>query len=327
MEGKKLFLMLVVFVVILTVSMGEIANAEKKGSKEGAEESIGKVAYLWCLDAPFVRPHVESFEKTAESLNMEVVVFDGKWDPVIQGNQVDDAITLGVDLIAIAPVDPQAIVPSIKKAYEAGIPVMTFNIPAAPEADDYIVGFSGVGCYEQGLVAAELAYESINGKGNMVIVEGVSGYSACVLYQEAIDDYLKQKNADITTLGKQPTGWAVAEATKVTEDFLTRFGDKIDLIYAHDDYLASGARVAMEEAGLQPGDVKLIGIGGTGEALQMIKDGWMYGSVLQSPISEAEFEATRCAEYLKNGELDPFYAYIDNPKITKENVNEYKSEF
>ena len=128
-------------------------------------------------------------------------------------------------------------------------------------------------------------------------------------------------------MGKQPTGWAVAEATKVAEDFLTRFGD-IDVIYAHDDYLADGVRVALEEAGKKPGGIKLIGIGGTGEALQMIKDGWMFGSVLQSPITEGTFTAERAIEYLKiKQKLDPFYGYIDNPKITKENVGEFKSEF
>jgi ribose transport system substrate-binding protein len=327
MKVKKLSGIGALIFLLLFVSFFLLGGKTEDKSGGKAEGSIGKVAYMWCLDAPFVRPHVESFKKTAEALNMEVVIFDAKWDTALQGTQVDDAILMDFDLLAIAPIDPQAIVPSIKKAYEAGIPVMTFNIPADKEADDYIVGFSGVGCYEQGLVAAELAYDSIGGKGNMVIVEGLTGYSACVLYQEAIDDYFIEKNAQIKTLGIQPTGWDVAEATKVTEDFITRFGSDIDLIYAHDDYLATGAKVAMEEAGLNAGDIKLIGIGGIGDALEMIKEGWMYGTVLQSPISEAEFEAQRCAEFLKKGKLDPFYKYIDNPKITKENVNNYKSEF
>ena len=342
MRKSLLWVLIVVFVLSITAfgigcKKEEVAVEEEAPTEEATEEvaeeettseSIGKVAFMWGgLDAPFVGPHVESFKKEAASLGIEVVVFDGKWDPEIQNNLVSDAITMGVDLIAIMPADPQAIVPAIKKAYEANIPVMTFNSPADEEADDYIVGFSGVGCYEQGLVAAELVYESVNGEGNMVIVEGVSGNSACVLYLKALDDYLAENNANITILGKQPTGWAVAEATKVTEDFLTKYGNDIDVIYPMDDYLATGVKVALEEAGYKPGEIKFIGIGGTGVALEMIKEGWMHGTVLQSPITEAEFEAKRCAEFLKNGELDPFYSYIDNPKITKENVGDYKSEF
>jgi len=304
------------------------ASTEAEGQESVEEGALGTIAFMWGgFDAPFVAPHAKSFIETATAAGAKVVNFDAKWDPAVQSTLIDDAIAMKVDLIAIAPVDPKAIIPALKKASEAGVAVMVFNTRTEKDGDPYIIGYSGVGTYEQGLVAAELVFESVKGEGNLAIVEGVSGFSTCVDYQLAIDDYLKEKGAKIETLGKQPTGWAVAEATKVAEDFLTRFKD-IDVIFAHDDYLASGVKVAMEEAGKSPGDIQLIGIGGTGEALQMIKDGWMYGTVLQSPITEAKFEAERCIEYLKTKKnLDPFYAYIDNPKITKENVSEFKSEF
>lgn len=297
-------------------------------TKSTGEGSLGTIAFMWGgFDAPFVAPHAKSFIETATAAGAKVINFDAKWDPAVQSTLIDDAIAMKVDLIAICPIDPKAIVPALKKAYDAGVAVMVFNTRADSEADPYIIGYSGVGTYEQGLVAAELVYESVSGEGNLVIVEGVAGFSTCVDYQKAIDDYFKEHDAKIKILGKQPTGWAVAEATKVAEDFLTRF-ENIDVIFAHDDYLASGVKVALEEAGKNPGEIKLVGIGGTGEALQMIKDGWMYGTVLQSPITEGKFEAERCIEYLKTRQkLEPFYKYIDNPKITKENVSEFKSEF
>jgi ribose transport system substrate-binding protein len=311
-----------------TAASATTAAAAEKTEAAAASGSLGTIALMWGgFDAPFVAPHAKSFTETVTAAGAKVVNFDAKWDPAVQSTLIDDAIAMKVDLIAIAPVDPKAIIPALKKAFDAGVPVMVFNTRIEKEGDPYIVGYSGVGSYAQGLVAAELVYDSVNGVGKMAIVEGVSGFSGCVDYQLAVDDYFKEKNAKIEQLGKQPTGWAVAEATKVAEDFLTRFKD-LTVIFAHDDYLAGGTKVALEEAGKKPGDIKLIGIGGTGDALQMIKDGWMYGTVLQSPITEAVFEAERCIEYLKTKQkLDPFYEYIDNPKITKENVGEFKSEF
>lgn len=302
-----------------------VAAAETTAS---GDVSLGTIAFMWGgFDAPFVAPHAKSFTETLTAANVKVVNFDAKWDAATQSTLIDDAIAMKVDLIAICPVDPKAIIPALKKAFDAGVPVMVFNTRTEPEGDPYIIGYSGVGAYEQGLVAAELVFESVKGEGKLAIIEGVAGFSACVDYQKAVDDYFAENNAKIETLGKQPTGWAVAEATKVAEDFLTRFSD-ISVIFAEDDYLAGGAKVAMEEAGKKPGDIKLVGIGGTGDALQMIKDGWMYGTVLQSPISEAKFEAERAIEFLQTKKnLDPFYKYIDNPKITKENVGEFKSEF
>jgi ribose transport system substrate-binding protein len=338
---KKIISILVIVVMVVLAGI-TIAGCKASGTSEttaaaasdaaattaAASGSLGTVALMWGgFDAPFVAPHVKSFLETMTAAGVKVVNFDAKWDPAVQSTLVDDAIAMKVDLIALAPIDPKAIIPALKKASDAGVPVMIFNTRTEKEGDPYIIGYSGVGSYEQGLVAAELVYESVKGEGKLAIVEGVAGFSACVDYQQAIDDYFKEKNAKIEQLGKQPTGWAVAEATKVAEDFLTRFKD-LTVIQAHDDYLAGGVKVALEEAGKKPGDIKLVGIGGTGDALQMIKDGWMYGTVLQSPITEAKFEAERCIEYLKTKQkLDPFYKYIDNPKITKENVGDFKSEF
>ncbi|MEI7615745.1 MAG: sugar ABC transporter substrate-binding protein [Actinomycetota bacterium] len=303
---KSLILLVAVSLVVLILLTGCGAAAVMGSSTTAAAAdttkataALGTVAFMWGgFDAPFVAPHAKSFTETLTAAGAKVVNFDAKWDAAVQSTLVDDAIAMKVDLIAICPVDPKAIIPALKKAFDAGVPVMVFNTRTEPEGDPYIIGYSGVGAYEQGLVAAELVFESVKGEGKLAIVEGVAGFSACVDYQKAVDDYFAKNSAKIEQLGKQPTGWAVAEATKVTEDFLTRFSN-LTAIFAQDDYLAGGAKVAMEEAGKKPGDIKLVGIGGTGDALQMIKDGWMYGTVLQSPITEAKFEAERVIEFLK----------------------------
>jgi ribose transport system substrate-binding protein len=315
---------MIVLVALLCVAGMVFAGGggEKQAAKAGKT-----VAIMWGgTDAPFVGPHIKSFIATMEKAGHKVVVFDSKWDPAKQSTDLDDAVAQKMDLICIVPVDPVAIVPALKKAKAAGVPVMTINTEADKSANDFIVGYSGVGAYEQGLVVAQLLIEVMGNKGNLAVVEGVSGFAACVQYAQALDDTFKKKNSKIKILAVQPTNWAPAEATKVTEDYLTRFKN-IDAIFAHDDYLAGGAIVALKEAGKKPGDIKVVGIGGVGDALKAIKEGWMYGTVLQSPISEAEFEAQRAIEFLKNGKLDPFYKVIDNPRIDPKNVGNYKSEF
>jgi ABC-type sugar transport system substrate-binding protein len=312
-------------IAVALVCAASLAFAGGGGEKAGKGGKT--VAIMWGgTDAPFVGPHIKSFTETIEKAGHKVVVFDSKWDPAKQSTDLDDAVAQKVDLIALVPIDPVAIIPALKKAKAAGVPVMTINTEADKAANDYIVGFSGVGCYEQGLVAADLLMDVLKKKGNIAVVEGVSGFNACVLYAKALDDVFKKNNADIKVLAVQPTNWAPAEATKVTEDYLTRFKN-IDAIFAHDDYLAGGVIVALKEAGLKPGQIKVIGIGGIGDALKAIKEGWMYGTVLQSPITEGDFEAQRAVEFLKTGKLTPFYKIMDNPKIDPKNAGNYKSEF
>ena len=315
-----------VLVLVAVLCAASLAFAGGGGEKPAVK--AGKtVALMWGgTDAPFVGPHVKSFTATMEKAGHKVVVFDSKWDPAKQSTDLDDAVAQKMDLICLVPIDPVAIIPALKKAKAAGVPVMTINTEADKAANEYLVGFSGVGCYEQGLVAAELLIEVMGNKGNLAVVEGVSGFNACVLYAKALDDVFKQKKSQIKILAVQPSNWAPAEATKVTEDYLTRFKN-LDAIFAHDDYIAGGVIVALKEAGIAPGKIKIVGIGGVGDALKAIKEGWMYGTVLQSPITEGEFEAQRAIEFLKDKKLDPFYKIMDNPKIDPKNVNNYKSEF
>ncbi len=319
--------LLVILAAVLLVAGVAFAGGGKEKAAAQPEKAAGTVALMWGgTDAPFVGPHIRSFTETMEKAGYKVVILDSKWDPAKQSTDLDDAVAMKVDLIALQPIDPVAILPALKKAKASGVPVMIFNTEGVKEANDYIVGYSGVGCYEQGLVAADLLLDAMGDKGNLAVVEGISGMNACVLYAKALDDTIARRKSQVKILAVQPTGWAPAEATKITEDYLTRFKD-LDAIYAHDDYLASGVIVALKEAGVKPGQIKLVGIGGTGDALQAIKEGWLFGTVLQSPITEGEFEAKRAIEFLKTKKLDPFYQIMDNPRIDSTNVANYKAEF
>ena len=93
--------------------------------------------------------------------------------------------------------------------------------------------------------------------------------------------------------------------------------------------MATGVLVSLKEAGYEPGEIKVTGIGGISEVLKSIKEGWIYGTVLQSPIDEGILEANRAVDFLKSGKdkLDPFFQPLDNPSITKENVDQFESNF
>ena len=130
--------------------MGTTTVAAEK-EESAASGNLGTIAFMWGgFDAPFVAPHAKAFTETATAAGAKVVNFDPKWDPALQNTLINDAIAMKVDLLAVQPIDPKAIIPALKKASEAGIAVMIFNTRAEPEADQYIVGFSGVGSYEQG---------------------------------------------------------------------------------------------------------------------------------------------------------------------------------
>ena len=72
-------------------------------------------------------------EATAKTINpnVKVTVADSAYDLGKQGNQMDNFIAAGVDLILLAAADPNAIAPAVKRAQAAGIVVMAVDVAAA----------------------------------------------------------------------------------------------------------------------------------------------------------------------------------------------------
>ncbi|MCL5986991.1 MAG: sugar ABC transporter substrate-binding protein [Actinobacteria bacterium] len=344
---KKIILSIIAIGTLLAILVTGCTAAQVTGGKgevkytgeetTAAEETAAAteaggqwtIALMWAgTDSPYIPPLDKSMQDTIKSLGSIPKSFDGAWDATKQNTQMDDAIALKVDMILLMAVDPKGIIPAVKKAFDAGIPVMPINSPIDKEADQYIVGYTGVDTYEQGKVEAELMVEALNNEGKLAVVQGAPGFSATIDYDRALADVLKEKNSKIEVVASQTANWIVEEASTVTQDLITRFPD-LNGIYPHDDYMATGVIVSLKEAGYKAGDIKITGIGGISEVLQLIKDGWVYGTVLQSPIDEGILEAQRAIEFLKSGKdkLDPFYLPLDNPRITLDNVEEFKSEF
>src|SRR5690554_2558907 len=69
----------------------------------------------------------EGLQDEAKELGIELILLDSQNDPAKQASDMEDLIVMGVDLILVAPMDADAIVPSIIKANTANIPVMTMD--------------------------------------------------------------------------------------------------------------------------------------------------------------------------------------------------------
>ncbi len=77
--------------------------------------------------APFLAGYRKAFDIEAKRLNLEVIALDANNDPARQAAQAEDLIGKRVDVLCFWPVDAKAIVPSVRKAYDAGIPLVCTN--------------------------------------------------------------------------------------------------------------------------------------------------------------------------------------------------------
>lgn len=176
---------------------------------------------------------------------------------------------------------------------------------------------------------AEMFHKKLNGKGNIVEVTCVPGQETTIGRHDGFVDRLKELNSGVKLIASNNGDAQVDKTLAVMEDFLTRFGaDGIDGIYCCDDTMAVASTIALKEAGLPKGSIPIIGVGGSKGGLAAIKNGAMYGTIVQSPQITQE-QTAKIVQKILDGDLkppyqfDPYYMYVDHPKCTKENVEKY----
>lgn len=261
--------------------------------------------------APYLAGYRRAFDLECRRLNLNVIGLDANNDPAVQASQADDLIAKRVDVLCFWPVDARAIVPSVRKAYAAGIPLVCTNSWPEPSVVDCFQSFVGASMVEEGIIAAHIMAEALGNRGKIAIIEGNPGQDATYWRSTAFLDELRRIAPAIQLLDKQTARWDRTRATAVAENFLTTFPD-LDGILAQADDMAIGAIHAVQSAGRQ-GRVKIVSIDASREGLEALRNGALYGTCTQSPTFEGIYTA-RVARDVANG-WPPPPRWIRNPVV------------
>ncbi|MCB8839945.1 sugar ABC transporter substrate-binding protein [Aurantimonas sp. VKM B-3413] len=271
----------------------------------------------------------KAFIKAAdENPNVDVVVLDAGGDVARQIAQIQDLIQQKVDAIIIWPTNGKAVVPAVRKAKQAGIPVVITNSNIAEEGMDFIAAFSGPNNITQGSSAAELMCEALakdgadptKAEGQIVQISGQPGYTTAIERQKGFEDRLADACPGVKIMETQPGDWNREKAQRVMENFLVKY-DKIDGVYSGDDNMGVGALNAAKAAG-RAKDIAFIGATNFSVGYEAMERGEYYGSIYQSPVDDAE-AALKTAVAVVKGEEVPKLNYFETPKITQANMKDF----
>jgi ribose transport system substrate-binding protein len=270
--------------------------------------------------APYLAGYRKAFDAECRRLNLTVIALDANNDPATQASQAEDLVAKRVDVLCFWPVDARAIVPSVRNAFERGIPLVCTNSWPEPSVVDCFHSFIGASMVEEGMMAAQIMAEALNKRGKVAIIEGNPGQDATYWRSTAFLDELHRIAPEIQVLDKQTARWDRARAIAVAENFLTSYPD-LNGIMAQTDDMAIGAMHAVESAGRQ-GKISIVSIDASREGLQAVRDAKLFGTCTQSPSFEGIYTA-RVARDVVNG-WPPPPRWIRNPvvRVDKSNVGE-----
>src|SRR3712207_1317265 len=69
----------------------------------------------------------EGAQKAADAAGAELVIFNANNDPAAQNNAIENYVTQGVDAIIVVAIDVNGVMPALRAADQAGIPVIAVD--------------------------------------------------------------------------------------------------------------------------------------------------------------------------------------------------------
>lgn len=261
------------------------------------------------LNNPFFVELKEGAEAAAKRLGVDLVVVDAQNDANRQLASIENLIQKGVDVILVNPTDSTAVVPAIKTANRAGVPVITVDRGATGgEVATHIASDNVAG----GRMAGEYLAKLLGGKGRVVELEGIPGTSAARDRGLGFNEVMK-KYPGLQVVARQEAGFDRAKGLTVMENILQAH-PQIDGVFAHNDEMALGALKAISAA--NRAGIEVVGFDAVDDAVRAVKEGRLAATVAQKPAEMGRLAVESGLKVVQGQKVDE-YIPVDLALVTR----------
>lgn len=262
------------------------------------------------------------FKYKAEALKSEGIIKDyyitnANGDVSKQISDFNDLMTKDVDAIIITAISPTALSPVCEKATEEGVKVIAFD--SCVETDN-VAGKVVSDDKDFGRVGAEFIVEKLDGKGDVVVLNGIAG-SACSENRYAGAMEVFEKYSEINIVSSTDADWDYAKG-KVAIESVISSGQNIDAVWSQGGAMTQAAVDAFNEAGLDL--VPMSGEGNNG-FLRTWKDNLDKGFTSICPWYPTYISTIAMDQALKalNGVEIEEMLVLPSEAISEEQIDEY----
>ena len=257
-------------------------------------------------------------DEAAKHANVRLVITDATDDSDKQIQDIQRLVDYGVDLMIVSPCDVKKVTPMVSEVYQS-IPVVVLD--RVVEGFDYSL-FIGPDNELIGKQAGKSVAKMLDGEGRVLELCGSSASQASADRSAGFSSVISEKgNIQVEQVH------VVNESRDSAQDIVRAFGTHmrdIDAIFAHNDYMALGAALALGQLGY--GHVRIVGVDGfTGEndGVELVRGG-MIDETITCPTGGRE-AVQYALEILQNVSGVPKQVILRSHNITKGNADEYEA--
>lgn len=271
------------------------------GAPEGADgggssESDVIVLIPKATGDPFFAAVRQGAEEAAEELGYTIeFVGPTTADAAGQVTTIENALQKNPAAITIAPNDPDAVAPALKRAMEQGIVVSTFNAEAALDAREFFINQAVDQAIAEAVV--DTMAEQVDGKGTFLLVTSTATAANQKTWLALMEEYLPTAYPEMKIDQVIPGNDDAATVLSVTSTYLASHPDTTGVWVIGGGM--SGAIKAMEQVGIDPLKVPVAGLCIPSDVRDLVKNGTIKNCVLWSPIDTGYADVYAIDAWLK----------------------------
>ncbi|HWN97417.1 MAG TPA: ABC transporter substrate-binding protein [Methylomirabilota bacterium] len=290
----KFLRLLSVFALAILCSCKKDSSADADGSS-GSEKNPGKLTVGFSqigAESAWRTAETQSVQDEAKKRGVDLRFSDAQQKQENQIKALRTFLAQGVDAIILAPVVENGWEPVLKEIKRANIPVILVDRGIKVSDESLYTTLIASDFVQEGRLAGEWLAKKLNGKGNIVELQGTPGAAPAIDRKKGFGEAIV-KNPGLKIIKSQTGDFTRSKGKEVMEAFLKAEGKNINAVYAHNDDMALGAIQAIEEAGLKSGtDVIVVSIDGVKGAFEAMVAGKLNCTVECNPLlGPAAFDA------------------------------------
>lgn len=315
MKGRSFRMMLLALATVFMVAGCGGDNSDKVSNPDGA------VAFA-IHDKPDGIPGkvLNDVKAKSEGAGWQFVNEIAEGNANLQLDQVNKMVDDKAAAIVVIAQNSDSIVPAVKRANEAGIPVIATN----RDINDGVLTNVINNERQAGELQADYMAAHLPQNAKVVYIKGEMTISAAVNRYEGFKEAIKAKRPDVEIIASNSTGdWSEAQGIRELSLWLGMY-PQIDGVAAANDNMAMGAIKAMKAAGRFNDSVIVCGVDSTDDALASIAAGELKMTVKQDADKIVE-TIMGLLQQIKQGQ-SPGKGDVLVPMIaiTKDNLSQYK---
>lgn len=257
-------------------------------------------------------------DEIAKHPQLSFIYSDGKGQTSLMIRQIEGFIKQKIDLLILGTNDERAVVPVITKAYKAGIPVILISRGILSNNYTTFIKYDN---RKIGQIAGEFIAKKMNGKGKVLLLEGVPHTDVTKLRSKGFFDSIN-KYKKISVIKR--TGNFLRKDTILEMEKLLKQDVHFDAIFSGSDSMLSGVRLALYRYKIDPASIIMVGVDFISEAQQAIRNGTQLATITY-PLGG--IKAVEVALKILKGQPVPKQILISSELVTKANVNKLTPVF